>query len=467
MNGNHTYRLMIIAATGSGVGKTSIASGLVFSLRHKGYRVQTFKVGPDFLDPSWLEIASGKPCHSLDSWMTSPDYIVKLVHRRMRNSDIGIIEGVMGLYDGVSPDNNDGSTAAIARLLKAPVLLIANAHGAARSFAASILGFINFPDAPVFNGIIANQTGSQRHIDIIFSALSSLNLPPLLGGIPKNSLPSLPGRHLGLISASTRNDSEEKIEEIAKLCDQNLNVNELISSLPLFTLYENSPDATYEMNTSKKAIRIAYAYDEAFHFYYLDNLNIFEQFGAELIAFSPLHDSNLPDDIDGLYIGGGYPEEYADKLSNNQSMLHSIAQFAASKNPIYAECGGLMYLSKSIKDRNSIIWPMVGALPFETEISSRLHTLGYCEVILKDDCIIGKKGSIYKGHEFHYSCITNENLISYDPIFQVMYRNNRKLDGGYVKKNIVASYIHLHWGETPQVAEHFIKSCRRSCCANI
>lgn len=307
----------------------------------------------------------------------------------------------------------------------------------------------------------------KKHIDILSTALSSVNLPPLLGSIPKNSLPSLPGRHLGLISASTRDDSEEKIQQIAKLCDQYLNVNELISSLHTFTICKKNPDTTCEFNTPEKVIRIAYAYDEAFHFYYLDNLNMLKQFGAELIAFSPLHDNSMPDNIDGLYIGGGYPEEYADKLSNNQSMLNSIAQFAASENPIYAECGGFMYLSKSIKDRNSIIWPMVGALPFETEISSKLHALGYCEVILKDDCIIGRKGSIYKGHEFHYSCITNKNKISYDTIFQHTYRSNRELDCGCIKKRIIASYIHLHWGETPQAAEHFIKSCRRSISAKV
>jgi cobyrinic acid a,c-diamide synthase len=457
----HTYRMLVIAGTGSGTGKTSITSGLIFNLRKKGFRVQPFKVGPDFLDPSWLSVAAGRNCINLDSWMTSKEYVTELVQQKMEDADIGIIEGVMGLYDGAIANGIEGSTAEIARLLNAPVVLIANAHGASRSFAATINGFVNFPDAPDFAGIIANHCGSERHKEILSEALLGVKLPPLLGTIPKNSLSQLPGRHLGLTSASTELSSEQMISQIASICEQNLEIEQLIQSLSIFT--KDKIEINTKRSSTKrvgKPVRIAYALDKAFHFYYSDNLDLLTHNGAELVSFSPLFDTALPKSMDGLYFGGGYPEMHASHLSKNTSMIKSVQSFAISGKPIYAECGGLMYLSKSIKDLNAQHWPMAGILPCETAMNAKLQTLGYCEVKLKENCIIGNKDMQFKGHEFHYSSIADTEEKKSENGYEISYRSGRSKVSGYINKNILASYVHLHWGQTPEAAEFFIQSCR-------
>jgi cobyrinic acid a,c-diamide synthase len=456
-----TYRLLVIAGTGSGTGKTSITSGLIFNLRNRGLRVQPFKVGPDFLDPSWLSVAAGRPCINIDSWMTSKEYVVRTVQQKMDNADIGIIEGVMGLYDGASAESLEGSTAEIARILNAPVILIANAHGASRSFAATVNGFVNFPDAPAFAGIIANHCGSLRHREILSTALSSINLPPLLGAIPRNSLPQLPSRHLGLTTASTEVSSEEKISQIASICEQHLEIEKVIMSGALFNkIPVNANPEVTKVKQDFKPIRIAYASDKAFHFYYSDNLDLLTRYGAELVSFSPITDSELPESIDGLYLGGGYPEIYASELSMNASMIKSVQSFAASGKPVYAECGGLIYLSRSIKDLNSCHWPMTGILPCETIMNTSLQTLGYCEVTIREKCIIGNQDMRLRGHEFHYSSIENSAENISENGYDIVYRNGRSKVCGYINKNILASYVHLHWGQTPEAAESFIQSCR-------
>jgi cobyrinic acid a,c-diamide synthase len=462
MKSLHTYRILVIAGTGSGTGKTSITSGLIFNLRKKGFRVQPFKVGPDFLDPSWLSVAAQRDCVNLDSWMTSKEYVKSLVQQKMENADIGIIEGAMGLYDGANANGIEGSTAEIARLLNVPVILIANAHGASRSFAATINGFVNFPDAPDFAGIIANHCGSERHKEILSEALVGIKLPPLLGTIPRNSLSQLPSRHLGLTSASTEISSEQTISQIASICELNLEIEKIIQSLPIFTKKNEIEidTARYNAKLVGKPIRIAYALDKAFHFYYSDNLDLLTQNGAELVSFSPLFDPTLPKSIDGLYLGGGYPEMHASYLSKNASMIKSVQSFAISGKPIYAECGGLMYLSRSIKDLDAQYWPMAGILPCETAMNTKLQTLGYCEVKLKENCIIGKKDMKFKGHEFHYSSITDTTEEKNENGYEISYRSGRSNVGGYINKNILASYVHLHWGQTPEAAESFIQSCR-------
>jgi cobyrinic acid a,c-diamide synthase len=443
---SNSYRLLIIGATGSGIGKTSISCGLIYSLRSRGYRIQPFKIGPDFLDPSWLTIAAKRQCISLDSKMTSQDYVKNLVDKKMQCADIGIIEGVMGLYDGAYSQKNTGSTAEIARLLSAPVVLIANAHGAARSFAATIFGFSKFPDSPDFAGVIANHCGSKRHLNILSDALESVNLPPLLGGIPKNSLPSLPSRHLGLISASKYENSENQIMQIAEICEKNIDIDNLISAMPVFQCTESSSELS---RVCKADIKIAYASDNAFHFYYQDNLDLLITAGAELVPFSPLNDSSLPPDIDGIYFGGGYPEEYTGKLSANKTMIASINNFINKGKPVYAECGGFMYLCKTIKDRHSQNWNMADVFPFDIEMTESVKTLGYCDILLNQDCIIGKKGMHFHGHEFHYSEISSSHQNWLDNSYKVTYSDGRTIDTGFTFKNVLASYIHLHWGETP------------------
>jgi cobyrinic acid a,c-diamide synthase len=454
------YRLIVIAATGSGTGKTSVTCGIIAYLRSLNLQVQPFKVGPDFLDPTWLSIASGRPCHNLDSWMTSGEYIIDLVDKAMQDADIGIVEGVMGLYDGASPENITGSTAEISRLLNTPVVLIGDAHGTSRSFAATMHGFVHFPDAPQIMGIIANKAGGQRHKDIITSALASCNLPPLIGTIPRNAFAPLPDRHLGLKTSYSEIDPCKRIQEIAAVCSSSLDMESLVSSLPSFHFKKKSAWLNDCIQTGNK-IRIGYAFDDAFHFYYPDNINILNKLGADLISFSLLNDAAIPENLHGLYLGGGYPEEYAVKLSENQTMLQSVRTFAQSNKPIYAECGGMMYLGRSIKDSEMQRSAMAGILPVDTEMMTRRHTLGYCDAQLLHDCILGKKGYNLKGHEFHYSYIVDEHSIEpFQNCFSVRYRNGKITNCGLTYNNILASYIHLHWGNTPEAAENFLKVCR-------
>jgi len=458
-----TYKLFVVAGTGSGCGKTSITCGLIGAFRNRGLTVQPFKVGPDYLDPSWLTAAASRPCVNLDTWMTSPEYVSNMVAGKMADADIGIIEGVMGLYDGAGAASADGSTAEIANLLNAPVFLIVNSHGTSRSFAASVYGFVHFPDAPRIAGIIANHCGSNRHREMLNESLLSVNLPPLIGSIGHDAFPSLPGRHLGLHSASTLTIAPEVVSKIASACETSVDIDTILNNTV-------SIKFTADINTTlhnqtipgESPVRIAYAYDRAFHFYYQDTLDLLSENGAELIPFSPLNDTALPDDIDGLYLGGGYPEISAKELSENTLMLKSIKSFADSKKTIFAECGGLMYCGQSVIDIDNKKWSMTGILSFETSMTDKLQRFGYCDIELEKNCIIGNKGTRLRGHEFHYSSITSISGDLIEDAFKITYTNGRTSVCGFSKDNILASYIHLHWGNNPQTAAHFLESIRKT-----
>jgi len=455
------HALLIIAGTGSGCGKTSITAGLISVLRKKGLSVQPFKVGPDYLDPTWLSLTASRPCINLDTWMSSPEYVTELVNNKMADADIGIIEGAMGLYDGARAISLGGSTAEIARLLNAPVILIANACGSSRSFAATVYGFVNFPDAPHFAGIIANHCGSKHHAEILSEALSSVHLPALCGAIQNNAFPPLPDRHLGLHSASTLTDTSAVIDSLSTACETSLAVDNIVySAQSEFPVHKTERFFLPDTNHAEKKVRIAYAYDNAFHFYYQDTFDLLSARGAEFIPFSPLHDNTLPDAIDGVYLGGGYPEVYAHELSENSAMLSAIRSFADSGKVVFAECGGLIYCGKSITDLDNNTWNLSGILPIDTKMNSTLQRLGYCTIKLRNDCLLGKKGSLLRGHEFHYSSVVNKTQDISENCFDISYCNGNATISGFVKDNILASYVHLHWGSSPETAAAFISACR-------
>ncbi len=449
---------MVIAGTSSGVGKTSVTLALVTALRKRGLKVQTFKVGPDFLDPSYLRQASGRPCYNLDGWMSGRAYVEELFERKTRDADVAVIEGVMGLFDGADPKSSEGSTAEIARWLEVPVFLIVNVHGQARSLAPLVQGFSQFESGVRIEGVIANQCGSDRHGSWLKASLEAVDLPPLLGAIPRGAFPTLPSRHLGLVTADAHNLSLSILDHLASVFEKQISVEAMIQKAKRSPARTFSGFAFSEEIPNKK-ICLGYAWDEAFHFYYPDNLDQLKAKGAELVPFSPLRDSHLPQGLDGLYFGGGYPEEYAKVLSENQAFITDVRSLAASNRPIYGECGGLMYLSQGIETLEGGRKPLVGLLPVWTKMCSRLKTLGYVEIGLMKDSLFGPEGTVLRGHEFHYSELMADPCRhpQWQAVYQVRRRRSEKIFfEGFQKGNILASYVHLHWVGRPAVVESFI-----------
>jgi cobyrinic acid a,c-diamide synthase len=450
---------IIVAGTHSGVGKTSVSLALVAAFRRKGLRVQTFKVGPDFLDPSYLALASGRPCYNLDGWMSGRDYVGQLFTRASRDAEISVIEGVMGLFDGADPVTAEGSTAEIARWLEAPVILVASAHGLARSFAAMVKGYASLePDLNVA-GVIANQCGSRKHGEWISRSLAASSQPPLLGAIPRGIFPKLPSRHLGLVTADRENLSPSVLDALADALELHVSTEGILrlarSAPPLKT---SLPERT----AVSKQVRIGVARDEAFHFYYQDLFDELEIQGCELIPFSPIVDRRLPEPCHGLYIGGGYPEEHAEALSANESMLAEIREFAASGRPVYAECGGLMYLSQGLTTLDGNKYPLVGLLPAATRMLERKKVLGYVEVTLRDHSLWGSKDTLFRGHEFHYSEMTADpaGQQGWRALYSLKGRKAENVRGeGFQREGVLASYVHLHLAPCPEAVKTFIAHC--------
>ncbi|MDI6773854.1 MAG: cobyrinate a,c-diamide synthase [Verrucomicrobiota bacterium] len=447
--------MIVIAGTGSGVGKTSLALGIVASLKRRGLKAQTFKVGPDYLDPTYLALASGRPCYNLDGWMTSRDYVEQLAAEKVQDADAAVVEGVMGLYDGANAADSVGSTAQIARWLGAPVLLVVNAHGTARSFAAVVHGFATFHDAPPLAGVIANHAGSSRHVESIRQALTEAGLPPLVGAFQRNGLPQLSGRHLGLMTADDRTLPDATLSELANACDRNIAFDSILS-------WKWNPSA--RATRPKRAttpMRVGVAMDEAFHFYYRDNMELLEQAGVAWVPFSPIRDRELPLDLHALWLGGGYPEEHAPELSGNEEMLCSIRKFVNDGHPVYAECGGLMYLAESLSDRAGKTWAMAGALPARVRMLPRLERLGYAAMNLRAKCLFGAPGESLRGHEFHYSEIEDgATPEGWRRAYDIADRDGTTRQEGFWNGHVLASYVHVHLGSNPAAAGAFVAFLR-------
>ncbi|ALE41804.1 cobyrinate a,c-diamide synthase [Leptospira interrogans] len=446
---------IVIGGTGSGVGKTTIALALTQILRKKGLKVATFKCGPDYLDPTYHSRASQKICHNLDGWLMGKESVLNTFYQACHNVDIAIIEGMMGLFDGHSPNSEIGSTAEIAKWLASPVLVVLDTRGMARTVSAILKGLKIFDPDLNLAGAFANFTGSPSHIQLLKDASTEV---PILGGLCKHSEQTFPERHLGLYSASEENVSEEKFNFWGEEGEKSLEVNsilEIANSAPEISIPVSN------INTTLKRCKIGIAMDSAFHFYYEENLMRLRQAGAELVFFSPLSDSRLTD-VDGFYFGGGYPEVFAPTLSKNKSLLNYIRDLSYKNIPIYAECGGLMYLSKGIKLVEGEFFPMLGLISATSIMEKKLKALGYVEVTTKKETIFGEVGLRFRGHQFRYSDL---ELDESNPIELVYNLRKRKSDQvseeGYSKNSILASYIHAHWASNPNLAEGFVQSCLR------
>jgi len=464
---------IIIAAASSGSGKTSVAIGLAAALHARGLRVQPFKVGPDFLDPTWLSLAARRPCYNLDPWMTSGEYVNGLFATASADADIAVIEGVMGLYDGADPSSIDGSTAEIARLLDLPLLFVVNARGMSRSIAPLVKGFDGFEEGVRIGGVVANHCGSDRHASLLDEALRSSGAPPLVGHIKTGALPVLPARHLGVRAATEDHETTRTIEALGEAIARSIDLDRLIAigssrSNPVEFATPEAPPSPPERRSAAAtdpepvAIRIGVAHDEAFYFYYRDNLKLLEEQGAELHFFSPVRDTALPADLDALYLGGGYPEDRANELARNGAMRESIVTFAQKQKPIYAECGGLIYLSRSLETLDGSTHDFVALLPASARMRPRRKLLGYTTATTMHDSLLGPAGTPVRGHEFHYSEIDIDADAAWPSAYRITDRRTGEIrNEGYCDGTVFASYVHVHFASNPSVARSFVDSIRK------
>lgn len=446
-----------VAATHSGAGKTTLTLGLLAALKNRGYKVQPFKCGPDYLDPGHHQAACDRLSRNLDTWMMGKTAVRASFFRALVDQEVAVVEGVMGLFDGASPTSLAGSTAEVALLLELPVILVVDARSMARSIAALVKGFVEFEPGLNIAGVVANNIGSERHREILEKALSAAGLPPMLGALPRGVVPSLEERHLGLVSADRERDASI-YQCLGEVVEEYLDLDLLVQNCRLkFALpaLENAKLEKYLSVTSSKLVRVGIARDQAFHFYYADNLDSLCRAGIELVEFSPLTDSSLPENLQGLYLGGGYPEIFAEELSTNFKMRQSIADFAEDGGAIYAECGGLMYLSRKLTDQTGKEWPMTGVLPLSTRMEKRRHRLGYVEVESAREGVFGKTGTAWRGHEFHWSSPDIEPSLSNAPL---RYRRPGETEwqaAGYSQSRVLGTYIHAHFGSNCELAANW------------
>ncbi|HXN85577.1 MAG TPA: cobyrinate a,c-diamide synthase [Candidatus Binataceae bacterium] len=444
---------LVIAATGSGVGKTTVTVALIAALRKRGLKVAVFKCGPDYLDPTYHRRAAGVTSHNLDGWMMGHDAVLGTFTRVARDFDIAIIEGMMGLFDSATPTGDEGSSAEIAKWLRAPVLLVIDASGMARSVAAMANGYTQFDRDVKVVGVICNRIGGHGHLDMLRMASADV---PVVGGLPGNAELAFPERHLGLRTADQNAVPDRLFEAWGNLATEWLDLDAIVSIARTAPALEINEPVT--PRTKGPRCRIGIAWDEAFHFYYEDNLRRLETLGAELVRFAPSRDSKLPE-VDGLYFGGGYPELLARELSSNRAMLELIREFAKSSRPIYAECGGLMYLCGAIRTLDGATWKMAGLIPGVAVMSPRLQALGYAEVETRAPSILGPSGTKFRGHQFRYSTIDANGTGTLPHLYRVRPKWGAEFEEGCCLDNLVASYVHAHWASNPAVAEAFVNAC--------
>ncbi|WP_373228677.1 cobyrinate a,c-diamide synthase [Cohnella sp.] len=449
-------RKLVIAGTGSGVGKTTLTIGLMAALRKKGYAVQGFKCGPDYIDPSYHTAVTGRVSRNLDSWMLSHEIVKEIYCRGSKDADICVIEGVMGLYDGKSPLTNEGSTAEISMILDAPIILVVNCQSMARSAAAIVKGFQCFTPTIQIVGVIANKVGSEGHYKIVKEAIEQECHVPVLGYLKREDLIEIPERHLGLVPSIERGELAPLFDKLADLVTANIDLDKLIelsSSKPVTfneTLFPSIP--------LRAKVKIAIAKDAAFNFYYPENLELLEAYGAELHYFSPLAGEALPIDADGLYIGGGFPEEFAEQLMRNEDVKASIVKKISAGLPTLAECGGFMYLSEAIIDTQGNSYEMVGLVPGKVKMQRKLAALGYREMTGSTENFLLGPLDQAKGHEFHYSVFEPKEDQEIQPAYQTKGLRGTKQEG-YLQLNVVAGYIHFHFASAPDMVQRWIDEC--------
>ncbi len=452
-----SHKAFIVAAANSGSGKTTLTLALLAAFKKAGKSVQAFKCGPDFIDPTLHQLITGRPSRNLDLWMCGESFVNDCFTRHSTEDyiDVSIVEGVMGLFDG-----GKSSTASLAKALKKlPVLLLLDAGAMAESAAAMVKGFETFdPDLDIM-GVVFNNIGSRRHYKMIIDSLHGNCKTKPLGYLPKNSGFEIPHRHLGLRMGKENPIDANALEELADTAQKYIDLGAILAeaTISVSTTRSRLPVPQPSTVSCYNNVRLAVAMDKAFCFYYEDNLEMLRRAGAEILPFSPLSDKNLPPGIDGLYLGGGYPEMHAAELSANTSMLASIKEWAERGGLIYAECGGFMYLTQGITDFEGRFHSMSGLFPTRSVMSKKRVRMGYREVELEKSSCLGEAGTRLRGHEFHYSDI-NEMPKEVERVFRL---SDGKYEG-YRIKNTMGGYIHIHFGFSPEAAENFVEFCGKT-----
>jgi cobyrinic acid a,c-diamide synthase len=453
---------IVIAGTHSGCGKTTITIGIMAALAQRGLRVQPFKVGPDYLDPMLHTFVTNYPSRNLDSWLLEERVVAYLFQKAVAGADLAVIEGVMGLYDGLSSNSQLASTAHVAGIIGAPVVLVVNGAGMALSIAALIRGFRDFGANLKLKGVIINNINNKPYFEYLKAIIETHTGIKAIGYLPSLPEVTLPERHLGLIPSGEITDLTEKINSLASQVALTIDLEQLLA-----IAWEVEPpvpaNLEYELEAKFSGVRLAVAYDAAFNFYYRDNLELLERLGAELVYFSPLSDPCLPVGIDGLYLGGGFPEIWAEQLQANVKMRRDVKLQVEQGLPTYAECGGMIYLARQLQSQAGTVYEMAGVLPAQSNMTRSLQRFGYVDIELTADNVMGKQGARIRGHEFHYSVTqVDERVGCTYRVTKATSENKIPLswEGGYQIHNLLAGYPHLHFWSNPAFAESFLEQCK-------
>ena len=442
---------IVVAGTHSGVGKTTVASGLMAALSGRGLRVAPFKVGPDFIDPSYHSLAAGRPGRNLDAFLSGPDLVGPLFAHGAQGADVAVIEGVMGLFDGKGGGGELASTAHVAKLLDAPVVLVVDARAMARSAAAMVHGYATFDPDLRLAGVVLNRVGSDRHEQMLREALAPLGIP-VLGVLRRDAAVHTPDRHLGLVPAAERRaEAGRSLDALGDGVARSLDLDAVVkvaSSAGSSHVKAWSPEAPEEERTG--GVRVAVAAGPSFSFLYRENVELLEGAGAEVAYFDPTSDDVLPAGTDALYLGGGFPETYAEALSANEPMKENVRRFAAEGRPVLAECGGLLYLVRELDGK-----PMCGVLDATARMTDRLK-LGYREARAVADSPLARRDTLVRGHEFHYSAI--EPAAGETPAWDLAGRGAE----GFLAGGVHAGYLHTHWAATPGLPRRFLRVAKRT-----
>ena len=452
----------LVAGTASGVGKTTVALAIMAGLRRRGLAVQPFKCGPDFLDAGHHTRLAGRAARNLDTWMLSEEANRSVLRNAARDADVIVAEGMMGLFDGKSGGGDAGSSAEIAKLLQLPVVLVVDAEKSARSVAAVVLGFETFDPELRLAGVVLNRIAGERHYEMLREAIGARCKANIFGWMPRDAAIAIPERHLGLQSAVEQSAAtqDDAVGRLAELAEKHLDLDALLGLNCGMDMEEVERPRVASLRR-EDVVRVGVAYDQAFSFYYEDNLDLLRERGAEIVRFSPVHDGALPCDLDALYLGGGYPELHVRQLSGNLRMLEDVRAFAALGKPVYAECGGMMYLARTLRLRDETSWPMAGVLPLPIEMTDSLAKFGYVTVEFIEDCLLGPKGTAVRGHSFHTSRIAAEETL--EKAYRVHYSISGGVESeGFQHGNVLASYIHLHFRANPQMADNLMAAIRRA-----
>lgn len=442
---------LVIAGAASGAGKTTITLGLMAAWKQQGWNVQGFKCGPDYIDPSLHKAVTGRPARNLDSWMLPDDVLAEVFQKGSDTADISIVEGVMGLYDGKYATSNQGSTAEISQKIDAPIILVVDCSKMARSAAAIVKGYQLFDDTTDIAGVIASKVGSEGHYRIIKEAVEQACGIPVCGYLPRMEDLEMPERHLGLIPAIERGELDDLFNKMGRAVMETVDMERLLQISESKPWMEVPPSPLFQQQASS-SLKIAIAEDKAFNFYYPENLELLEARGVEVLRFSPLAGEKIPKVADGVYLGGGFPELYAERLSEQKDMRKAFLARVEEGLPVLAECGGFMFLTKAINGH-----AMVGAISGDMHMQEKLAAVGYREIHGGPGNFLLPEGETARGHEFHYSVYRPDE--EHTPAYFVKGTFGEGTEG-VIHKNIVAGYTHIHFASNPSVVDAFLNKCR-------